>query len=106
MPPAHRPLNNPAKIAVIGSYVPRRCGIATFSADLLDSMRNHAPDTELWAVAMNDIPLGYDYPSEVQFEIGQRIVADYPSAVDFLNMNGVDAVIFPARALTTARKHC
>jgi glycosyltransferase involved in cell wall biosynthesis len=92
MPPAHRPLNNPAKIAVIGSYVPRRCGIATFSADLLDSMRNQAPDTELWAVAMNDIPLGYDYPSEVQFEIGQRIVADYRSAVDFLNMNGVDAV--------------
>jgi glycosyltransferase involved in cell wall biosynthesis len=91
MPPAHR-LNNPAKIAVIGSYVPRRCGIATFSADLLNAMSNDAPDTELWAVAMNDIPLGYDYRAEVQFEIGQGIVADYRSAVDFLNMNGVDAV--------------
>src|SRR6185369_10129007 len=56
------------------------------------SMRGAAPDTELWSVAMNDIPLGYDYPSEVQFEIGQRIVADYRSAVDFLNMNDVDAV--------------
>jgi glycosyltransferase involved in cell wall biosynthesis len=91
MPPVHQ-LNNPAKIAVIGSYVPRRCGIATFSADLLNAMSNDAPDTELWAVAMNDIPLGYDYRAEVQFEIGQRIVADYRSAVDFLNMNGVDAV--------------
>ena len=92
MPPAHQPLNNPAKIAVIGSYLPRRCGIATFSADLLASMKSAAPDTELWSVAMNDIPVGYDYPSEVQFEIGQRIVGDYRSAVDFLNMNGVDAV--------------
>jgi glycosyltransferase involved in cell wall biosynthesis len=91
MPPAHQP-NNPAKIAVIGTYVPRRCGIATFSADLLNAMSKDAPDTELWAVAMNDIPVGYDYRAEVQFEIGQRIVADYRSAVDFLNMNGVDAV--------------
>src|SRR5258707_8182476 len=92
MSPAHEPLNNPAKIAIIGSYLPRRCGIATFSADLLGSMRTAAPETELWSVAMNDIPLGYDYPSEVQFEIGQRMVADYRSAVEFLNMNGVDAV--------------
>jgi glycosyltransferase involved in cell wall biosynthesis len=92
MSPAPQPLNNPAKIAVIGSYIPRRCGIATFSADLLDAMRAAAPETELWSVAMNDIPLGYDYPAEVQFEIGQRMVADYRSAVDFLNMNGVDAV--------------
>ena len=92
MSPAPQPLNNPAKIAVIGSYLPRRCGIATFSSDLLGSMKIAAPGTELWSVAMNDIPLGYDYPSAVQFEIGQRIVGDYRSAVDFLNMNGVDAV--------------
>ena len=92
MPPARHTLNNPDKIAVIGSYIPRRCGIATFSADLLDSMRLEAPDSELWAVAMNDNPLGYDYPSEVQFEIGQRMIADYRTAVDFLNLNGVDAI--------------
>jgi len=92
MPPARQTLNNPAKIAVIGSYIPRRCGIATFSADLLDSMRLEARDSELWAVAMNDNPLGYDYPSEVQFEIGQRMIADYRTAVDFLNLNGVDAI--------------
>jgi glycosyltransferase involved in cell wall biosynthesis len=92
MLPAPQSSTNPSKIAIIGSYVPRRCGIATFSADLLGSMKTAAPDTEGWAVAMNDSPLGYDYPSEVQFEIGQRMVADYRTAVDFLNMNGVDAV--------------
>ena len=92
MPPARETLKNPAKIAVIGSYVPRRCGIATFSADLLEAMRRGAPDSALWAVAMNDNPLGYDYPPEVQFEIGQRMTADYRTAVDFLNLNEVDAV--------------
>jgi hypothetical protein len=61
MPPARQTLNNPAKIAVIGSYIPRRCGIATFSADLLDSMRLEAPDSELWAVAMNDNPLPAEF---------------------------------------------
>src|SRR6516225_4162618 len=86
MPPARETLKNPAKIAVIGSYVPRRCGIATFSADLLEAMRRGAPDSALWAVAMND------YPLEVQFEIGQRMTADYRTAVDFLNLNEVDAV--------------
>src|ERR1700686_347862 len=92
MLPAPQSSTNPSKIAIIGSYVPRRCGIATFSADLLGSMKIAAPNTEWWAVAMNDTPLGYDYPSEGQFEIGQRMVADYRSAVDFLNMNAVDAV--------------
>src|SRR6516165_1224390 len=92
MPPARETLKNPAKIAVIGSYVPRRCGIATFSADLLEAMRRGAPDSALWAVAMNDYQLGYDYPPEVQCEIGQRMTADYRTAVDFLNLNEVDAV--------------
>src|SRR4051812_35164543 len=92
MLPACQSPNNPTKIAVIGSYVPRRCGIATFSADLLGSMRIEAPGTEFWAVAMNDTPLGYAYPAEVQFEIGQRIISDYRAAVDFLNLRAVDVV--------------
>jgi len=91
MPPK-RILNTPTRVGIIGTYIPRRCGIATFSADLLAAMKEEAPETEFWSLAMNDIPEGYDYPSEVQFEIGQKVIADYRSAVDFLNMNEVDAV--------------
>lgn len=90
MPPKRQ--SNPARVAIIGSYVPRRCGIATFSNDLLTSLRSEAPDSDWWAVAMNDSAKGYDYPPEVQFEIGQNILSDYRTAVDFLNMNRVDAV--------------
>jgi hypothetical protein len=80
-------INAPARVGIIGTYIPRRCGIATFSADLLGAMKEEAPETEFWSIAMNDVAEGYDYPPEVQFEIGQKVVADYRNAVDFLNMN-------------------
>ena len=82
----------PKKVSFIGSYVPRRCGIATFSHDLLSALAVEAPATEFWSVAVNDVAEGYDYPPEVHFEIGQKTLADYRKAVDFLNMNQVEAV--------------
>ncbi|MEO8667758.1 MAG: glycosyltransferase, partial [Bauldia sp.] len=80
------------KIGVVGTYVPRRCGIATFSADLLAAMQTASPSAEWWSVAMNDTPEGYDYPPEVHFEVGQKVLTDYRLAADFLNMNQVEAV--------------
>ncbi|HVZ13571.1 MAG TPA: glycosyltransferase family 4 protein [Bauldia sp.] len=82
----------PKKVSFIGTYVPRRCGIATFSNDLLTALRAEARSTEWWAVALNDGADDYDYPPEVHFEIEQKSLADYRKAVDFLNMNRVDAV--------------
>jgi glycosyltransferase involved in cell wall biosynthesis len=87
-----RILNTPTRVGIIGTYIPRRCGIATFSSDLLLAMKEEAPETEFWSLAMNDVPEGYDYPAEVQFELGQKVVADYRNAVDFLEMNAFDAV--------------
>jgi len=82
----------PRKIALIGNYVPRQCGIATFTTDLLTSLSAEHPDGEFWAVVMNDVPDGYEYPSQVRFEINQRVLRDYRLAADFLNMNRVDLV--------------
>jgi glycosyltransferase involved in cell wall biosynthesis len=90
--PADSANNGPGKVAIVGTYVPRRCGIATFSSDLLTALRTGASETEWSAVAMNDTPEGYDYPPEVHFEVGQKVLADYRLAVDFLNMNQVEAV--------------
>lgn len=80
------------KIALIGNYLPRQCGIATFTTDLLTALAREAQDSELWAVVMNDVPQGYDYPPEVRFEIDQRRLSDYRLAADFLNMSHVDVV--------------
>jgi len=84
--------SGPKRVSFIGTYVPRRCGIATFSHDLLSALTATAPNTEWWSVAVNDAAEGYDYPPEVHFEIAQKTIADYRKAVDFLNMNQVDAV--------------
>ncbi|MEX0884894.1 MAG: glycosyltransferase family 4 protein [Phycisphaeraceae bacterium] len=75
---------------MIGSYVPRRCGIGTFTADLAEALAGAATDVSTWAVAMNDRPEGYRYPPRVWFEINQNRLAEYRLAADFLNMSHVD----------------
>ncbi len=84
--------SHPHKIALIGNYLPRQCGIATFTADLLTAISDESPASECWAVVMNDIPEGYHYPAQVRFEVNQRILNDYQLAADFLNMNKVNIV--------------
>ncbi|MFO7675717.1 MAG: glycosyltransferase family 4 protein [bacterium] len=80
------------KVAFIGNYVPRRCGIATFTADICESMAREAPDIEFLTAAMNDRVEGYDYPDRVRFEVAQNDVAEYRQLADFLNMGRVDLV--------------
>jgi len=79
-------------VAVIGNYLPRQCGIATFTTDLVEALSVEAPDMECWAVVMNDTPDGYRYPPRVRFEVNQNRIADHHLAADFLNMNQVDVV--------------
>ena len=79
-----------ARIAVIGNYLPRRCGIATFTTDLAESLAAEAPESDVWAVATNDVPEGYLYPSRVRFEVNEQNRPDYRLAAEFLNINGVE----------------
>jgi len=77
-------------IAFLGSYIPRRCGIATFSGDLSEAIAKNASHAKIWSVAMNDRPEGYQYPPKVCFEINQNRQGEYRLAADFLNMSKVD----------------
>ncbi len=79
-------------VAVIGNYLPRRCGIATFTTDLVDALSTEAPDINCWAVAMNDIPEGYAYPEKVRFEINENQLTEYSIASEFLNISQIDIV--------------
>jgi glycosyltransferase involved in cell wall biosynthesis len=79
-------------VAVIGNYVPRQCGIATFTTDLVDALTTEAPDINCWTVAMNDSPEGYAYPEKVRFEINQNTLTDYSIASEFLNISQADIV--------------
>jgi glycosyltransferase involved in cell wall biosynthesis len=79
-------------IAVIGNYLPRRCGIATFTSDLVEGLSSLPQDMDCWTVAMNDRVEGYPYPEKVRFEINQNKLADYGVASQFLNISGADIV--------------
>lgn len=78
--------NRLGRVALIGTYLPRRCGIGTFTADLSEAMASAAPAIDIWAVAMNDRPEGYVYPHRVKFEINESRLGDYRLAADFLNL--------------------
>ncbi len=80
------------QIAFIGNYLPRKCGIATFTTDLCEAVAGQYPDTECTVVAMNDQSDGYDYPERVRFEIPQEDLKSYRSAADFLNLQNIDLV--------------
>jgi glycosyltransferase involved in cell wall biosynthesis len=80
------------QIAFFGNYLPRRCGIATFTTDLCRSVAARFPATQCLAVPATDIEEGYDYPKEVSFEIKEQELASYQHAADFLNIRNVDVV--------------
>lgn len=80
------------KIAMLGSYVPRMCGIATFTFDLSNSIAAQSPEKDLFVLAMNDADRRYAYSDRVRFEITESEVASYRRAADFLNVNAVDVL--------------
>jgi len=80
------------KIAFLGDYLPRKCGIATFTSDLLTAVAAEYPGTECFAVPVNDIKGGYEYPEVVRFEVEEQDLASYQRAADFLNIGNTDIV--------------
>ena len=80
------------KIAFVGDYLPRKCGIATFTHDMYTSVASDNPDAECFVVPVNDRPEGYDYPPEVRFEIDEQDLVSYLQAADFLNFANTDVV--------------
>src|SRR5215217_2826177 len=80
------------KIAFVGEYLPRKCGIATFTHDMHASVAGHFPDADCFVVPVNDRPEGYDYPPEVRFEIDEQDLDSYLRAADFLNFANTDVV--------------
>ena len=80
------------KVAFISSFKPRKCGIATFTSDLIDNVSAAAKGQfEPLVVAMRAVDSG-TYREPVKFEIRQEVKTDYVCAADYINFSHVDAV--------------
>jgi glycosyltransferase involved in cell wall biosynthesis len=83
------PLN---RIAWIGNYVPRRCGIATYTRDLRCAVAAHLPDADCPVIAMNDGETRHAYPTEVTFTCADHEPAAHRRAAEFVNLLEPDVV--------------
>jgi glycosyltransferase involved in cell wall biosynthesis len=84
---ADRATDTRLPIAFVGTYPPRRCGIATFTSDLAQAV---AGDPMI--VALTDPGGQYEYPRQVGYEIRQGVRADYARAAEFVNYSDVRLV--------------
>ncbi len=83
---------SPQRIAFLGDYLPRLCGIATFTHDLSEAVASASPSTDCFVGAVNDRVEGYDYPQRVRFELLEKDLDSYRRAADFLNFSNADVL--------------
>ena len=82
----------PNRVALIGTCVPRQCGIATFTDDLQQALIHADASVSAFTVAMTDNKIVYDYSDQVPFEIHHADPASYQEAADFLNVADIEIV--------------
>src|SRR3989442_5148862 len=81
------PISRPTRVAFVGDYTPRKCGIATFTHDLCEGVAAEFPKTACIVGAVNDRLESYAYPPQVRFEFHEKEIDSYRRAAEFLNIN-------------------
>jgi glycosyltransferase involved in cell wall biosynthesis len=85
------------KFAFIGTYPPQKCGIGTFTHNLIKSIADNFGYNNLfpnlYVIAVSDSEQNYEYPAEVSFVVNQNNQRDYVSAAKFINYNKADVCV-------------
>jgi glycosyltransferase involved in cell wall biosynthesis len=82
------------RFGCVSTFLPQRCGLATFASDLTSAICRALGDSQACqVVAMNDGLTTYEYPPCVRFEIRQEEPRDYKLAADFMNTRGLDLLL-------------
>ena len=79
-------------IALIGNFLPRQCGIATFTTDVYQAMRDRFPDVRVDVYAMDDHPGRYDYSAAVVGSIPQNERGAYIDTARTIENSGAQAI--------------
>ncbi len=65
------------RVAFVGDYMRRQCGVATFTTDICETVAAEYPNCECIVGAVNDHPEGYDYSARIRFEIDEKEIDSY-----------------------------
>jgi Glycosyltransferase Family 4 len=76
----------------VSTYLPRQCGIATFTADLCQALCQGQDNTPASVMALTNAANEYQYPPEVVFEIRQNQLRDYRLATEYINLSSMDII--------------
>ena len=80
------------RIAFVASSIPRRCGIATFTADLAAAVKSADPSVRIFAAAINEPGAARAYGPEVRWRIQQEEASTYRDAAVAISASSVDIV--------------
>jgi len=86
------PLAAGTRLALIGGFTPRRCGIATFTADIYHSLTAAAPSLKIDVYAMTPSAGHTQFSHEVTGEISEADPASYASAALAIEASKADVV--------------
>src|SRR2546425_5473953 len=90
--PALAAQNGVIRIAFVASAVPRRCGIATFTADLMAAVKAADPAVRCVAAAIGEPNTARAYGPDVRWRIKQGDKESYRGAARAISESSVDAV--------------
>lgn len=79
-------------LALIGNFLPRKCGIATYTTDTYAALRSRFPDLIVDVYAMDDHPGRYEYPAAVTASIPQHDRGAYLATARAIEASGAQAV--------------
>lgn len=82
----------PNTLALVGGFTPRRCGIATFTADVHASLSAARPDMQIDVYAMTPAPFEIVFDTSVKATITEDERQSYVDAARVIDTSGADVV--------------
>lgn len=83
--------NRDFTIGFVSTYIPRECGIATFTNNLMSAIKSVNKNIAIKVIAINDKK--YEYSKEVVHQIDQISNKSYIEAANFINNSDIDTVV-------------
>lgn len=80
------------KVIYVSSYIPRKCGIATFTKDLTNDINQLNPYALAEIMALNKNGEDLSYPWETKYKINQEELISFLQAAEYINQSSADII--------------